>query len=184
MLCLRPFTNRVSWGAEAWYGRFLLMSRLGSVSPTNIFPAPELVSMASEVTFADFFEFEVTEGVVKNRLTNGRAFFFGSSAWSTVREDLKSTYGPLGTAMTEQMGQSYGRSLGEIGRKLNMDLRTLFETTVRLGSKTGWGRLSLSGGDPLTGRARLKLESCVFCAEEVGQEDRVCEFFSGVIRGA
>ena len=140
--------------------------------------------MASEVTLADFFEFDVTEGVVKNRLTNGRAFFFGSSAWSTVREDLKGTYGPLGTAMTEEMGHSYGRSLGKIGRKLNMDLRIFFETAVKLGSTTGWGRLSLSGGDPLTGRARLKLEDCVFCTDKGVEEDRMCEFFSGVIRGA
>lgn len=140
--------------------------------------------MASEVTFADFFEFDVTEGVVKNRLTNGRAFFFGSSAWSAVRDDLKDTYGQLGTAMTEQMGQSYGRNLGKMGRKLNMDLHVFFETMVKLGSKTGWGRLTLSGGDPLTGRALLKLENCVFCADRVGQEDGACEFFSGVIRGA
>jgi predicted hydrocarbon binding protein len=140
--------------------------------------------MQSKVTPMDFFEFDVTEGVVKNRLTNGRAFFFGSSAWSAVREDLKGTYGPLGTAMTEQMGQSYGRSLGKMGRKLNMDLRTFFETMVKLGTKTGWGRLSLSGGDPLTGRARLKLEDCVFCEDDFGKEERLCEFFSGVIQGA
>ncbi len=140
--------------------------------------------MQSEVTLADFFEFDVTEGVVKNRLTNGRAFFFGSSAWSAVRKDLKGTYGPLGTGMTEQMGQSYGRSLGKMGRKLNMDLRMFFETMVKLGSKTGWGRPSLSGGDPITGRARLKLEDCVFCEDDVGNEEHLCEFFSGVIKGA
>jgi predicted hydrocarbon binding protein len=140
--------------------------------------------MSSTTTLADFFEFAVGEGVMKNRLTNGRAFLFGSSAWETVREDLKGTYGPLGIAITEEMGKSYGKSLGKTGRKLNMDLRTFFETMVRLGSKTGWGNLSLSGGDPTTGRARLRLESCLFCEDEVGQEERLCEFFSGVIRGA
>jgi predicted hydrocarbon binding protein len=140
--------------------------------------------MSAEVSLTDLFEFEVTEGVMKNRLTNGRAFMFGSSAWSTMREDLKGVYGPLGTAITEEMGRSYGRSLGKIGKKLHMDLQAFFEAMVKLGSKTGWGRLSLSGGNPLAGHARLMLESCVFCTDRVGHEDRSCEFFSGVIRGA
>jgi predicted hydrocarbon binding protein len=140
--------------------------------------------MATEITLADFFEFAVSEGVMKNRLTNGRAFLFGSSAWGNVREDMKGTYGELGIGITEQMGQSYGRTLGKLGHRLNMDMRTFFETMVRLGSKTGWGNLSLSGGDPATGRACLRLESCVFCESRKDQGDRMCEFFSGVVRGA
>ena len=138
--------------------------------------------MQSEKTLADLFEFDVSEGIMKNRLTNGRAFILGSSAWSTMRQDMKDIYGSLGTVVVEQMGQSYGRSLGKIGKSMHMNLRTFFETMVRLGSKTGWGNLSLSGGDPLTGRARVRLDDCVFCTEPTGE--KACEFFSGVLRGA
>ena len=140
--------------------------------------------MSEEVSLADLFEFEVTEGVMKNRLTNGRAFIFGSSAWNTMREDLKDLYGPLGMAITEDMGHSYGKSLGRIGRRLNLDVKAFFEAMVKLGSKTGWGNLSLSGGNPHVGHARLKLENCVFCTDRTRHEHHSCEFFSGVIRGA
>jgi predicted hydrocarbon binding protein len=154
------------------------------LSANDIVLADDDMVMSSAIRQDDFFEFVAGDGVMKNRLTNGRAFLFGSSAWGNVREDLRGTYGTLGIAITEQMGQSYGRSLGKIGRKLNMDLRAFFETMVRLGSTTGWGNLSLSGGDPTTGCARFRLESCVFCEDSLGHEDRLCEFFSGVIRGA
>ena len=140
--------------------------------------------MTQQITPRNLFEFDVTDGVMQNKLTGGRAFIFGSSAWRSMREDLKGIYGPLGVAITEQMGQSYGKSLGNIGKKWHMDLRAFFETMVKLGSKTGWGSLSLSGGDPLTGRALLRLENCVFCTEEAGKEERLCEFFAGVVRGA
>jgi predicted hydrocarbon binding protein len=136
-----------------------------------------------EVMRSQLFELDSARGVVRNRLTKGRTFMIGSSAWTQICEDIRSVYLSAGQTLIERMGFVYGTNMGRAAHRRNTEPAAFFDYITELASQAGWGNITLSAGDPTTGSARFRVENCIFCADVEPCADPVCEFMSGVIRG-
>jgi predicted hydrocarbon binding protein len=136
-----------------------------------------------EAIRSQLFELDSAKGVVRNRLTKGRTFMIGSSAWTEICEDIRSIYLSAGPTLIERMGFIYGQNMGRSARRRQTDPAAFFEYVAELASHAGWANGTLNAGDPTTGSARFGVENCIFCADVAGRAEPICEFMSGVIRG-
>jgi predicted hydrocarbon binding protein len=137
----------------------------------------------TEVQFTNLFELDATKGILTNRITHSRGFFFGTPEWAEVREELETVYSSAGLTILERIGFAIGKSLSRIGQRSKTAPAAFFEQLTQLAANAGWGRVTLNSGDPVTGRARFRVENCVFCSKVRDKEGPECVFLAGVIRG-
>lgn len=130
------------------------------------------------------FELDFTEGTIRSKLTNTRGFIFGSAVWAGIREDLEAVYSSGGPTIMERMGFVFGKGLVKTEWRSNADQAAFFEKVSNMAGNAGWGKITLSAGDPTSDQARFRLKNCVFCSDIRGKTKPVCEFMAGVIRGA
>jgi predicted hydrocarbon binding protein len=142
------------------------------------------MTQIGSLSLSDLFEADFSEGTIRNKLTNSRGFVFASFAWAGIREDFEAVYLSGGPTIMERMGFVFGKGLVNAEWRSNGDQAVFFEKVSKLAGRAGWGKITLSAGDPTSDEARFTLKNCVFCSEIRGKTKPVCEFMAGVIRGA
>ena len=135
-------------------------------------------------SLADLFDLDLLEGKITSKLTKARGFVFGANAWAQIRDDIEAVYLSGGPTILERMGFTFGKSLVKTEDRSNTEQAVFFEKLADLFVSAGWGRITLSAGDPTSDQARFSIKNCVFCSEIRGRSRPVCEFMAGVIRGA
>ena len=143
-----------------------------------------LMAQMESISLSELFELDLTEGTIRSKLTNARGFVFGSAAWAGIRDDLEAVYSSGGPTIMERMGFVFGKRLVKTEWRTNADQADFFEKVSDLAGSAGWGKVTLSAGDPTSDQARFRIKNCVFCSDIRGKTKPVCEFMAGVIRGA
>jgi predicted hydrocarbon binding protein len=152
-----------------------------------VYPASEHFVKLAQIessNLSDIFELDLLEGTITSKLTKSRGFVFAANAWAQIRDDIEAVYLSGGPTILERMGFTFGKSLVKTEQRSNTEQAVLFENLADLAGSTGWGKLTLSAGDPTSDQARFRIKNCVFCSEIRGRSRPVCEFMAGVIRGA
>ncbi len=121
--------------------------------------------------------------MVTRRIDGSRVVALESRGWATIEKELASTFMTGGPVILQRVGYSYGRAMGRVAKLQNIPPEQTFETMQSLARESGWGLLTLNGGDLNAGEARITVKDCFFCLHSKESEEPVCHVLAGLMGG-
>ncbi len=121
--------------------------------------------------------------MVTRKVDGSRVVALESRGWATIEKELASTFMTGGPVILQRVGYSYGRAMGRVAKLQNIPPEQTFEAMQSLARESGWGLLTLNGGDLNAGEARITVKDCFFCLHSKESEEPVCHVLAGLMGG-
>jgi len=131
----------------------------------------------------EVIDFDPAHGVLARKDDGSRVIALGSHGWATIEKELESTFMTGGQVILQRVGYSYGRAMGRAAKRAEVTPEQTMDTMQTLARESGWGLLSLNGGDLLGGEARITVKDCFFCLHARESNDPVCFTLVGLVNG-
>ncbi len=122
-------------------------------------------------------------GIVVRRDDGSRVIALGSHGWATIEKELQSTFITGAAVILQRVGYSYGRAVGRAAKRQEIAPEETFEAMQSLARESGWGGLTLNGGDLFSGEARITVKDCFFCLHAQDSPEPVCYVLTGLVGG-
>jgi predicted hydrocarbon binding protein len=136
-----------------------------------------------EVVKEEVLDVNLERGVVTRKVDGTRVIALGSRGWATMEKELQTTFITGAAVILQRLGYSYGRAMGRAARSQGMPPEQTFEIIQTLARESGWGMLSLNGGDLFGGEARITVRDCFFCLHVPESTEPVCHVLVGLVGG-
>jgi len=131
----------------------------------------------------EVLDVNLERGIVTRKVDGTRVIAMGSRGWATIERELETTFITGAAVILQRLGYSYGRAMGRAARNQQMPPEQTFEIIQTLARESGWGMLSLNGGDLFAGQARITVRECFFCLHAAESTEGVCHVLVGLIGG-
>ncbi len=139
-------------------------------------------SSKKEVVKEEPFEADREHGILK-RKDGARVLAMDSIGWATLTKEMSSTFISGSAVILQRMGYSYGRYLGRVAKAKQKTPEQAFESLQESARESGWGELTLNGGDLSAGQARLVVRHCFFCQHFKDATEPMCHVLEGFVGG-
>ena len=126
---------------------------------------------------------DLARGLVTRAADGTRVIALASRGWATIEKELQSTFITGAAVILQRLGYSYGRAMGRAAKSQEASPERAFEVIQALARESGWGTLSLNGGDLFQGEARITVSDCFFCLHTKDATEPVCHVLTGLIGG-
>ena len=140
-------------------------------------------SQKKEPPKEDLFDIDLEHGTLKRKIDGTRVAAMGSIGWATIEKELRGTFISGAAVILQRMGYSYGTYLGRHAKSLGQTPEQTFESLQNFAKESGWGDMILSGGDLLSGQARIVVKGCFFCVHIRDSTEPVCNMLVGLVGG-
>ena len=134
-------------------------------------------------TKAEVFDIDLPRGVIERKLDGTRVMALSSQGWTAFQKELETTFMSGGRVILQRLGYGYGRSLGVAIKNAGIPPEQAFGAIQSLAQEGGWGEMTLSTGDLVSGEARISVKECFFCLHSRDATEPVCDVLSGLIGG-
>jgi predicted hydrocarbon binding protein len=138
---------------------------------------------SQERSRAEVFDVDLPRGVIERKLDGTRVLALSSQGWTAFQTELESTFMSGGKVILQRLGYGYGRALGLAIRKAEVPNDQAFDAMQSLAQEGGWGQMTLSTGDILSGEARISVSECFFCLHSKESTEPACDVLVGVVGG-
>lgn len=126
---------------------------------------------------------DLQRGLVTRTEDDTRVIALASIGWATIEKELQSTFITGAAVILQRLGYSYGRAMGRVAKTQVSSEEQTFEVVQSLAAESGWGTISLNGGDLAQGEARITVKNCFFCLHTHDATEPVCYVLTGLVSG-
>ncbi len=129
------------------------------------------------------FDVDLEHGTVTRKSDGARVVALDSLGWAILEKELISTFISGAAVILQRMGYSFGRNLGNVAKGKGRTPQQVLEVLEESARASGWGQLTLNGGDLYAGQAKIVVRGCFFCAHIRKSPEPVCHMLGGLIGG-
>ena len=131
----------------------------------------------------EILDFDPEHGVLTRKEDGVRVIALGSPGWTTIERELASTFMSGASVILQRIGYSYGLAMGRAAKRQEIGPEQTLDAMQSLARESGWGLLTLNGGDLTSGEARITVKDCFFCLHAKESPEPVCYILVGLIGG-